>query len=237
MNAAILTMVHKLETPFKLRVWTEVLSHLADQSAPVYLFADRETPEYLLNWVRQTYPQFHIDADSPLAEWPKCRYAYQQIPADYIAICHQDDFWVGGKIMEQLKWIHDSPLVTTAYLQCDYNDWGQIRTLWKYPYKHSEYGLIDCMPSTWMINKKIVKEIPNPFSSRICTDLGIAIAINQLGSIQVIKMPYVIYHDHLQNGWNTLPKEEIEEGRNQLKAYAKSVSYNINLNYHTGESR
>ena len=62
-----------------------------------------------------------------------------------------------------------------------------------YPRIHKDLGIVNCMPSMWLLNKHVVPELSIPFKEITAVDLGIIMTIGQLGMIPVIRQSYMIW--------------------------------------------
>jgi hypothetical protein len=187
-------------------------------------------------WIGDTFDHCSVAHDYPVKEWPKVKAVYDESTADLVAICHQDDFWLKDKLNHQLRYIQQSPLCMTSFIY-SYKDRTMphqraMREI-AVPAIDSEIGLWNCMPSTWVLNKSKLPTLPIPYNngSTMCMDQAIAMAISQMGPIEVVRMPFVIYNDLGLNQWHSASKEEHLKARHDLKSFFHSIP-RPQLNYH-----
>ncbi len=230
MNVQLLIPVHNINTVHKLILFQKCLFYLDSFDLDRHAFIDKTVTENIIELL--VHHRFTIHSNCPLPEWEKVKYAYDLLEGPYIAICHQDDFWLEKKLDLQLKYINNVPIVVSSYLLNKDHFENKECCLRVCVLHHDEqYGLVDCMPSTWLLNKTLLPTLPIPFFARYCSDLACLLAIGQVGPIEIIRTPLVFYNEHLENQGTTIPRSEVEAGRQQLRNYAKTVKRPV-LNYH-----
>ncbi len=234
MNVQLLIPVHNINTVHKLILFQKCLFYLDSFDLDRHAFIDKTVTENIIELL--VHHRFTIHSNCPLPEWEKVKYAYDLLEGPYIAICHQDDFWLKDKLNHQLRYIQQSPLCMTSFIY-SYKDRTMphqraMREI-AVPAIDSEIGLWNCMPSTWVLNKSKLPTLPIPYNngSTMCMDQAIAMAISQMGPIEVVRMPFVIYNDLGLNQWHSASKEEHLKARHDLKSFFHSIP-RPQLNYH-----
>jgi hypothetical protein len=179
----------------------------------------------------QKWVGFQYQEGYPLGEWNAVKQAYDESTAEYVAICHQDDYWLKDKITHQLRVIGDHKLCMTAFIYSfpDYKKKHQRLIREKaIPNIDGRLGLWNCMPSTWLLNKKTLPTLSIPYDNGItyCMDQAIAMSI---GDIVAIRDPYVIYNDISSNQNSQSHPEIILRAQNRLAHYFLTQKHNLTL--------
>ena len=174
---------------------------------------------------------FDYICEYPLGEWNAVEQAYNESTVDYVAICHQDDYWLKDKLTHQLRVIGNHKLCLTGFIYNfpDYRGKHQRCTReWAIPNIDSYLGLWNCMPSTWLLNKKTLPILPIPYDNGIthCMDQAIAMAI---GDVIAIRNPYVIYNDISTNQNSQVNPEIIKRAQQQLARYFLTQKHKLKL--------
>jgi hypothetical protein len=222
MKVQLLMPCHAIDTVYKQHLFHKCLCYLDNYDLDRHAFVDNTvSPQDVELLVHHYFTIHHTEQNT---EWGKVQEAYDSMSGPYIAICHTDDYWIEGKLDAQLKYIQKYPIVVTGYIlnkdrfeQREYCLRPRVLT------HNEQYGLVDCMPSTWLLNKTLVPTLPIPFFAPYCVDLGVLLAISIIGPIAVIKNSWILYNEHNNNqGVNTCASK-VEEGRNALRTYAKTI--------------
>lgn len=201
----IIMPCHDISTPAKFELFERSTFQLSFEPYPKTLWCDPTvTPEIKAIAKKNGF----IIRDTTLdTEWGKVRQAYRETDAEYIAICHADDIWLRDKLKHQLPIAQNAAMVLTPYVV--YNDYKEKKNAFMFtqqmeirsPVIVDKYGIVDCMPSSWLINKSLVSEIPDPFQETFGKDCAIVSLMTQIGPVIVTKDPGVIYHEHGDNQW------------------------------------
>lgn len=220
MKTQLLLPYKHTKNPHSIYLLHKCLAILDSFELERHVFADQLTHD---EGKLFTHYRFQIHEGYNRGEWRTVKEAYDLLEGPYIAICHADDYWIQGKLDAQLKYITTNAIVTTSYL-LNKDHFEQVEYCLRRCVLHHDvnYGLVDCMPSTWLLNKEKLPTLPVPFFARYCTDLAVLMAIAQQYPIVVLNYPFVFYNEHTNNQGNSIPKTEVEAGRNQLKSYVKT---------------
>lgn len=230
-NVKGMCLVHNVESELKRRLFELTLHALSQAEIETTIFPSSETSSSIIQLINRT-KHVKLGDEQNGGEWEAFRAAYESVNADLVAVCHQDDQWVHPKIREQVRImnLNSTPLSITSYILIEDPRNHRVNpTSLQEPQFHSEYGLINCMPSTWILNKRIVDSIPDPFGPIACKDIGIGIELSQIAPIEALLKPFTLYNNHHQNGWNGLADNFIDEGRKALKILAENETIQMNF--------
>lgn len=230
-ECAIMLMAHSFDQPYHKQLFKQMIHQIRYEPYRKYLLIDTEVKKYpdIYTYCLNLRDEgFVVWEDCPLPEWEKARYGYDRIKAKAIAICHQDDCWIAGKMAEQMRYIDRAALVTCAYIhQIHPDETTQSmvpQTVIKHPIVDPRYGVVESMPSTWIINKQRVPHIPEPFKEVFGQDCAIASAIgSKYGPIISVDKPLAIYNDHGGNQWYDSNHERFKLAMDCIHNYVKSL--------------
>ena len=240
-QVAILMMAHNIDTPLKKDLFARSTYQLSLLNYPKTLWCDETVSENIIEIAERN--KFTIVRNCPNTEWSKFRYAYDHTDADYVAICHSDDIWIQGKLEAQLKYIDKAALVMTGVLiQNYYTKTPDHPVMWqaaihfRSPQILGDLGIVDCLPSTWLLNKRFVQSIPDPFQETFGKDCAIATMIAaECGPVISIKEPFVIYNEHEDNQWFESNADRHRFAIECIKATAKKYGNKVQL-FHAGDA-
>jgi hypothetical protein len=221
-NTEIILPLHNINTKERFEYFIQTCYYLSNQQVRVIALCDHTIKE---EWVMEVLNRFRfvIKENCNEGEWEKVKAYYDESKAEYIAICHADDYWIEGKLSEQLLWIENTAMVMSAYLIMEPHQYpGRFGRLgYQCPQYHPTMGLQYCMPSMWLLNKNIVKELPIPFKAITAVDLGIALTIASEYIVPVIDQPLMI--------WNKFPESNTSLFMKKKREWKEAINKQIKL--------
>ncbi len=141
-------------------------------------------------------PKF--DNDCSKYEW-----AINQSKYDYVSICNSNDYYFPNKIHLQMQYIKPDVVISTCGYIIMLNDFPQ---LYNFIHKDQNFIVSGIIPSTWLINKTLLKDkLYFPFRGKYHWDLIAYLEITLFGKVQALNYPLVFYNNIPVN------KEELEQ--------------------------
>lgn len=235
-KVGILVPIYRIHEPQKKRMFEYTIHTLLETKEDIHLFSANELDTEVVMEYAEKYPQCTVHRGYPNSEWLKVHEAYDYLRSKYpyIAICHDDDLWMKYKLQHQLKYIQNHILIMTSFVMYVYNwkpDFISNNIVQReypelgIPVIDKEIGVWNCMPSTWMLNTKLCKEIPILFNETACHDSAIVNYFTSIGSVGVVRQPYVIYRDSINNQWHTetISDKHKENGKRLIVELMKTI--------------
>jgi hypothetical protein len=217
LNTETLLLCHDLNTKEKWDLFVQTVRFLRGSDAPVVALCDKTMKsrnygtdkEYDPYLILKENLQCEIRENQPLGEWEKVKQAFDSSDKDFIAICHQDDWWKAHKMMIQLRVLRKyptSPICMTAYDCVTYSTMPYGLSLSEYtiPVTSPFFGCINVMPSMWLLRKSLIKEWHIPFKAITAVDIASCMELcNLVPKVPVITLPLLHYNYHAQNTTHT----------------------------------
>lgn len=214
LNTETLLLCHDLNTIEKWNLFVQTVRFLRGSDAPVVALCDKTIQARTYGnsdtlcdpyAILKENLQCEIRENQPLGEWEKVKQAFDSSEREFVAICHQDDWWKAHKLMLQLRMMRkypDTPICMTAYDSVTYSIMPHGFSLSEYtiPIKSPWFGCVNVMPSMWLLRKSLIKEWNIPFKAITAVDIASCMELCHLvPKVPVITMPLLHYNFHAQN--------------------------------------